>query len=210
MPPLSKHLRCFTCICLQAFELTLQVGSYTRPCGAMCTSSEQPQIRKTIYPRGIPSSKFGISILADILRWDICDPEITIYYYMVTQNVIVPSCDAMSIAYAKNLVGCGEATRAVTLANHVYGLQGTFILLQRRFSIFSDFWTWRNQKEKLWRQLRFQFIPQDLSKATNENRRFEFVCSPTSASVPNLHIILHRLFRRSTWETNSLATVMPL
>ena len=68
---------------------------------------------------------------------------------MVTRNVIVPPHDAMSIAYAKNLVGCGEAARAVTLANHVYGLQGTFILLQRRFSIFSDFRIWRNQGKTL-------------------------------------------------------------
>ena len=33
-----------------------------------------------------PKIKIWDFTLADILRWDICDPEITIYYYIATLN----------------------------------------------------------------------------------------------------------------------------
>ena len=51
---------------------------------------------------------------------------------------MVPSRDPTNLSNAKNLEGCGETARKVTLPNSVGNFQGTFILAQRRISRFSD------------------------------------------------------------------------
>ena len=55
---------------------------------------------------------------------------------------MVPSRDPTNLSNAKNLEGCGETARKVTLPNSVGNFKGTFILLQRRISRFSDSGKW--------------------------------------------------------------------
>ena len=65
--------------------------------------------------------------MVDILRWDICDPEITIYYYIATPNEKVPFRELINLANAKNLEGRGEATPMISVPNVALHFQATFI-----------------------------------------------------------------------------------
>ena len=76
-----------------------------------------------------PKIKIWDFNLAGILRWDIWDPEVTIYYYIATLTKKVPFREPIHLANAKNLEGRGEATHMITFPNLVQSIPPTFILL---------------------------------------------------------------------------------